>query len=155
MAAVYLPLGLIFRAIPITRGLGAAMMGIAITLYFVYPFVLAIMFLSGPPLEGITISVEEKPAQAEGGGSKPKICPADPTAAIELLDNPQFKPDSPQSKAASERMSSALGAFSLIQLYAYFYPLVAMFVSLITANAITSILGGDLSGISRSIFRVL
>lgn len=155
MAAVYLPLGLIFRAIPITRGLGAAMMGVAITLYFIYPFVLAILFLSGPPIEGITISVEEKPQQAGGSVAKPKVCPADPTAVLELLNNPQFKPDSPQGQARSEKLSNTISAFSLIQLYAYFYPVVAMFTCLLAANAITSVLGGDLSGISRSIFRVV
>lgn len=156
MAAIYLPLGIIFRAIPLTRGLGAAMLGIAITLYFIYPFVLAVLFLSGPPLEGVSINVEEKaPQTQEGTVEKPAICPNDPTAVLELIDSPAMKPDSPQGSKEGRKFSAAVSSLSQIQLYAFFYPLVAMFTSLMAVTTITSILGGDLSGIGRSIFRVI
>ncbi|MEM0437842.1 MAG: hypothetical protein QXU54_00920 [Candidatus Micrarchaeia archaeon] len=160
MVTVYLPLGILLRAFPYTRGGGAAIMGIAISLYFVYPFLLTVLFVNAPPLpDKCSVAVEIVEEEEETVKEGKKMCPADPTAIESLIEESQGnKPAG--SSGYGKLISSDVGGFSQdtagrIRLYAYFYPFVAMVGTFLFARSLTQILGGNIADIGRGMVRVI
>jgi hypothetical protein len=148
MFAVYLPLGILLRSIPFTRGGGAALMGIAITTYIFYPFFLSLFFFNGPQLP-YTCSVDFVFEEAEQEPSKK--CPLDPTAVVSLIEedessNAESKPNIPVLDVSG---------MNRIRMYTFYYPFLAMLVCIIVARTITQILGGNISDIGRGMVRVI
>ncbi|MCX8205791.1 MAG: hypothetical protein N3H30_01020 [Candidatus Micrarchaeota archaeon] len=160
MVTVYLPLGIMLRAFPYTRGGGAALMGIAISLYFVYPFLLTVLFVNAPPLPPeCSIAVEIKESEDTGATEGAKMCPSDPAAIESLISGAQG--NAPEgSSGFGKLISSDVGGFSpdkagRIRLYAYFYPFVAMAGTFLFARSLTQVLGGNISDIGRGMVRVI
>jgi len=155
MVTVYLPIGILLRSVPYTRGGGAAIMGIAISLYFVYPFLLAIMFFNGPQLPGrCSVEIEESPPAPPTSFAGKKLCPADPLAVDEFL-----KGDSGASGSGGDTSSSTpsmdVSGMGVVRMYSYFFPFVAMVGTVICARTLAQILGGNIADIGRGMTRVI
>lgn len=159
MVTVYLPLGILLRAFPYTRSGGAAIMGIAISLYFVYPFLLTVMFVNAPPLPDKCSLAVEIVEEAEAVKEGKKMCPADPMAIESLIEESQSKAPV-GSSGYGNLLSTDVGGFSQgtagrIRLYAYFYPFVAMVGTFLFARSLTQVLGGNIADIGRGMVRVI
>jgi len=149
MFAIYLPLGILLRSIPFTRGGGAAIMAIAITSYFFYPFFLALFYFNGPQLPGtcsVDFEVEKAPIPEEQ-----KKCPLDPTAVESLIEG-----DSESNVNSAPRIPVLdVSGMSRVKMYTFYYPFLAMLVCIIVVRAISQILGGNISDIGRGMVRVI
>lgn len=149
MFAIYLPLGILLRSIPFTRGGGAAIMAIAITTYFFFPFFLAIFYFNGPQLPS-TCSVDFTVETAETPPEEKK-CPLDPTAVASLIEGEK---DTNQESAPKIPVLDVSG-MSRIKMYTYYYPFLSMLICIIIVRAISQILGGNISDIGRGMVRVI
>ncbi|MEM3363883.1 MAG: hypothetical protein QXS93_00015 [Candidatus Micrarchaeia archaeon] len=152
MATVYLPIGILFRSIPFTRGAGAAIMAIAISLYFVYPFLLTILFFNGPPLPPVcAVSVT---APEEGGGTAakpPKVCPNDPTSVEAYFSTG----GGAGGTAGSLVQKIDVSGFDAVRMYAYYFPFVAFVGTVIFGRSLAQVLGGNISDIGRGMVRII
>ncbi|MCX8200350.1 MAG: hypothetical protein N3G76_02680 [Candidatus Micrarchaeota archaeon] len=152
MVTVYLPIGILLRSIPFTRGGGAAIMAIAISLYFVYPFLLTILFFNGPPLPpACSVSIE---APDEGGGTAvkpPKVCPNDPTAVEAYFGSGSGSAGS----TGSSLQKMDVSGFDAVRMYAYYFPFVAFVGAVLFGRSLAQVLGGNISDIGRGMVRVI
>lgn len=149
MFAIYLPLGILLRSIPYTRGGGAALMAIAITTYFFYPFFLAMFYFNGPQLPStcsVDFEYEKTPVAQED-----KKCPLDPTAVESLIEGEQ---DTNADSGFKIPVLDVSG-MSRIKMYTFYYPFLAMLICIIIVRAISQILGGNISDIGRGMVRVI
>lgn len=145
MFAVYLPLGILLRSIPYTRGGGAALMAIAITTYFFYPFFLALFYFNGPQLpEACSVDFEYETAEFSGV----KKCPLDPTA-VELLF------DELENPSPSRIPVLDVAGLNRIRIYTYYYPFLTFGICIIIVRSIAQLLGGNISDIGRGMVRVI
>ncbi len=153
MVSVYLPIGILLRSIPFTRGGGAAIMALAISLYFVYPFLLTMMFFNGPPLPAeCSVNIQTP----EGGGSQaastpPKVCPNDPTAVEAYFGGSGGGAGG--SSSAMQKLD--VSGFDAVRMYAYYFPFVAFIGTVLFARALAQMLGGNISDIGRGMVRVI
>lgn len=149
MFAVYLPLGILLRSVPFTRGGGAAIMAIAITTYFFYPFFLALFYFNGPQLPS-ACSVNFEVETTEIPDSEKK-CPLDPTAVLSLIeDSEETNKDTGPSIP-----SLNISGLNQIKVYTFYYPFITMLICLIIVRVIAQILGGNISDIGRGMVRVI
>ncbi len=149
MFAVYLPLGILLRSIPFTRGGGAAIMAIAITSYFFYPFFLGLFYFNGPQLPStcnVDIEFEPPPIPDEE-----KKCPLDPTAVVSLIEGE----DDDAFVSGPKIPVLDVSGMSRIRMYTYYYPFLAMLICIIVVRALAQILGGNISDIGRGMVRVI
>ncbi len=143
MLSVYLPLGLVLRMFPPTRAGGATLIAMVVGLYFIFPYMLAYLYLSGPGLD-----VDVNGPTGNSNSDEIKVCPLDPFA-IDVL----YEPTNIQS--LSNRISiTNLNGFNTIRLYGFYYPLVAFVSTLLISRSLAQVLGGDLGGMGRSILRL-
>jgi len=153
MVTVYLPIGILLRSVPFTRGGGAAIMAIAISLYFVYPFLLTTLFFSGPPLPKeckVTIEVEGQPSKTVNA---PKVCPSDPTAIEAYYGGESTSGGGGEGSKSLPTLD--ISGFQVVRLYAFFYPFIAMVGTLLFARSLAQVLGGNISDIGRGMVRVI
>ncbi len=139
MFTVYLPIGIILRIFPYTRGAGALMIALAIGLYIVYPLMFVVILMSsGSPPSG---------CQAPQITMSTNICANDPAAFATLIKVAQ---------AEAAMGSSGLGGQTVSMIvYAFFYPIVVLVVTFAFVRAIAPVLGADVSEMGRSLFKIL
>jgi len=140
MFTVYLPIGILLRIFPYTRGAGALMIALAIGLYLIYPLMFIVLLASsGSPPSGcevppVTVSV--------------KLCANDPSAVTTLIR-------AAQAEYGSGTSSSLGGDTASMIVYGFFYPIMALVVTFAFVRSLASILGADISEVGRSIFKIL
>jgi len=151
MFTVFLPIGIVLRAFPPTRGAGAVLIAIAIGLYVVFPLSYVVL-LTGTPskIEGCEVGVSV-PAEAV-------------IAEQQLLTTCPISTDAP-AKVASAAMED-LNAYSkvsakvdsgvsAIRYLAYLYLLISIGATFIFVRSISGMLGADISDLGRSMFKML
>jgi hypothetical protein len=148
MLAIYLPIGILLRSIPFTRGGGAAIMAIAITSYFFYPFFLGLFFFNGPQLPS-TCDVDFEYELAEIPDEQKK-CPLDPTAVGSIIEA-----EEEGDVSGVEIPVLDVSGMSRIRMYTFYYPFLSMLICIIVVRTISQILGGNISDIGRGMVRVL
>lgn len=139
MFTVYLPIGIILRIFPWTRGAGGLLIAIAIGLYIVYPLMFVVLIAnSGTAPQGC----HPVPIEAQKN-----ICVTDPASFVDLVE---------ASRAESSIGSSSLGsgAASMI-VFGYFYPMTVLVVVFVFIRTIASFLGADIADIGRGIFKMI
>ena len=139
MFTVYLPIGLVLRIFPWTRGAGAALIAFAIGLYIVYPLMFVIVIAnSGSAPEGcqaVPVSVEKN------------LCSSDPSSFIDLIA---------AAKAEASLNSGTLGgpASSMI-VFGYFYPMAILVVVFAFVRSLAPFLGADIAEMGRGLFKLI
>ncbi len=135
---VFLPLGIVLRIFPFTRGAGATLMAIAIGLYLVYPLMMVIMYTMVDPPKGCEVPKMEKEAE--------QICASDPGAFMQL-----------QKRVTSQQSKLTAGASNTAKMiiYAYFFPLVNIIVTIAFIRTIAGFLGADIAEIGKGIFKLV
>jgi hypothetical protein len=139
MFTVYLPLGIILRILPWTRGAGGLLIALAIGLYLVYPmmFVFLIANSGGAP-SGCT------PLQFD---VQKTLCVTEPASFVDLIES---------AKAEASLGTGTLGgnASSMI-VFGYFYPLTLLVVVFAFVRSLAPFLGADIAEMGRGLFRMI
>ncbi|MFH1448004.1 MAG: hypothetical protein ABIG39_04015 [Candidatus Micrarchaeota archaeon] len=139
MFTVYLPLGIILRIFPWTRGAGGLLIALAIGLYLVYPLMFIIIIASsGSAPEGcqaVPITVQRN------------LCTTDPSSFVDLIE---------AAKAESSLRTGSLGgpASSMI-IFGFFYPFTILVVVFAFVRSLAPFLGADIAEMGRGLFRMI
>jgi hypothetical protein len=145
MFTLFLPVGIILRAFPPTRGSGAVLVAIAIGFYFVYPLTYTILYIGTPPvIEGCNVKAVLDSTAIQ------KQCPLDLGSTSQLV-------------ASSADLAATLDAavpqlqagMSSLRFAAFIYMLISLGVTFIFVRSLSSILGADISEIGRTMLRML
>lgn len=145
MLPVFLPIGLVLRAFPVTRGAGGLITAFALGFAFVYPmtYVLIIALMS---------NIDAPCAQVTA--LAPKIT-ADPCfnnrgAVQEIVFELGGK-----TGETNKFSDSAIGLLSIMYMQAFFYPLIALIVTFTFIRQTGSLFGADLAEIGRGIIKII
>lgn len=136
---VFLPLGIVLRIFPFTRGAGAVLMAIAIGLYLVYPMMMVVMYTMVDTPKGCVLPEMKKEPE--------KICASDPAAFTHLQERLVREQKTKLGEGASETAKMIV--------YAYFFPLVNVIVTIGFIRTLASFLGADIAEIGRGIFKLI
>ncbi|MEM3369410.1 MAG: hypothetical protein QW783_04310 [Candidatus Micrarchaeia archaeon] len=142
---LFLPIGLILRSFPPTRGAGAVLVAIAIGFYFVYPLVYTLLYVGGPrQIEGCNLQIQLSPEMVE------KSCPVNIGATESILTS--GAEDFAQLDASTLKIQAGMNSMRFM---AFVYMLISLGVTFIFIRSLSSILGADISEIGRTMFRML
>ncbi len=139
MLAIFLPVGLVLRIFPFTRGIGGLFIAIAIGLFFVWP---TFFLLTDPTF----VKQDERLDTQQQG-----MCYTGfRGASVVLAGVLSYGPNSP------EALATASGAELVFQITiaTLFYPFVALVIALIFIRAMTPLLGGDLGELMKMVARL-
>jgi len=140
MLGVFLPLGIIFRIFPLTRGVGGLFIAIAIGFYFVFPIMSVILDPTFVKAQGRPSAVMQDPDACYVG-----------FRGVSVLINsiPQNEEDS--IVVDYNNYSQALARLTVKIM---FYPFVALALALIFVRAAAPLLGGDTGEIMRMVAKL-
>ncbi len=139
MFTVYLPIGIVLRIFPWTRGAGALLIALAIGLYIVYPLMFIVVIAnSGSAPEGcspVPMTVQKS------------LCATEPSSFVELIQS---------AKAEASLGSGSLGggASSMI-VFGYFYPISVLVIVFAFVRSIAPFLGADIAEMGRGLFKIV
>ena len=145
MFTLFLPVGLILRSFPPTRGAGAVMVAVAIGFYVIYPLIFTILYVGTPPvIDGCVIAA---PLDVQ---STSETCPVDVGAVSNAISSAAdtgliLDAEMPRIEAGMTSMRFAALVYMIISLGGTF----------IFVRSFSSILGADISEIGRSMFRMM
>jgi len=145
MFTVFLPIGIILRAFPPTRGAGAVLIAISIGLYIVFPMAYTMLYLGSPKMvQGCNVQIPS-------------------TTSIETAACP-LAPDS-MATAASTAATSSIdlstnipiikSGTSQIKYMAYLYLLISLGTTFIFVRSVSGLLGADISEMGRSMMKLV
>jgi hypothetical protein len=145
MFTVFLPIGLILRSFPPTRGAGAVLVAIAIGFYFVYPLTFTLLYAGSPKqIEGCNVRVALDTTQLE------KTCPVNVGATTQILAS-----SSDLAATLDAAVPQLQAGTSDLRFAAFVYMLISLGVTFIFVRSLSSILGADISEIGRTMLRML
>ena len=145
MLSVFLPIGLVLRIFPLTRGLGGLLIAIAIGFFFVWP-----TFFVLTDSTFVKAEASEGPSQERQEGA----CFTGFKGTAIILQN--VIGDSFGGAAAGETLALDNGKLLLFQLTisVMFYPFVSLVITLIFIRAMTPLLGGDMGELMKMVARL-
>ncbi|MEM3408025.1 MAG: hypothetical protein QW054_00265 [Candidatus Micrarchaeia archaeon] len=145
MFTVFLPIGLILRAFPPTRGAGAVLVAIAIGFYLIYPLTFTLLYTGTPKqIEGCNLQVAFDYSQLE------KTCPLNIGATTQIISSA-----SDLAATLDAAVPQLQAGTSSIRFTAFLYMLISLGVTFIFVRSLSSILGADISEIGRTMLRLL
>ncbi|MEM4389119.1 MAG: hypothetical protein QXG98_00460 [Candidatus Micrarchaeia archaeon] len=142
MFTIFLPLGVVLRVLPYTRGAGAFLMGLAIGMYLVYPFSYALILSVGAQhdlLSCVEYNVEalrEQCATQEGIAQLSFIWKVKNTGIIAYLTT-----------------VGRLIPFMFME--AYIYPLMALTITFTAVKQLSDFLGANVAEIAQGLVRLI
>jgi hypothetical protein len=141
MLGVFLPLGLLLRIIPVTRGVGGLFIAIAIGFYFVWP---TFSVLTDPTfVRGDETRVDDKLAGMCFTGFR----------GVAVIMNSALNTG---LGGGANELANAQGEALLFEITigSVFYPFIALVITLIFIRAATPLLGGDMGELMRMVARL-
>jgi len=145
MFTVFLPIGIILRAFPPTRGAGAVLAALAIGLYVIFPMTYLIFYIGTPnSLEGCNLQVTTAITSISAN------CPIYPSTMTETAGAAMAKTFEAQSNLMRVQTVS-----SQIRYLVWLYLLMAISITFIFVRSAAGILGADISEIGRSMFKMV
>ncbi|MEM4348522.1 MAG: hypothetical protein QXN37_03050 [Candidatus Anstonellaceae archaeon] len=147
----FLPIGLILRSIPITRGIGAFVTAFALGFAFVFPVSYLTIVAVMPSLHGACTQIENiKLSPTIQLLAEEEPCFTNPAAQFEAY----YKLNNKMNEVGNiiEFLSSMLG---IIFLQATFYPLAALTITFTFIRQTSSLLGADLAEIGRGLIKII
>jgi len=143
MLSIFLPLGLVFRAFPITRGVGGLMIAIALGLFFIFPM-FAVFFDPGYVEVPETTNVFEYD-YTEGcyGGFLGAVAITDYIRSDEHVEMTNF-----QYEHAADIYTNILYGIQ-------FYHFVAFAITVVIIGMMAPIFGGDMGEMMRFVMKVV
>lgn len=143
MLPVFLPLGLVLRIFPFTRGVGGLFIAMAIGFYFIWP---TFAVLSDPSL--IRVSATEQPSDTLQKG-----CFTGFKGAATIM-NSAFASSVSGVGITQLALENCTSSLYQITISTMFYPFVAFVIAMIAIRAMTPLLGGDMGDMMRMVARL-
>ena len=143
MLSVFLPLGLVLRILPFTRGVGGLFIAMAVSFFFIWP---TFAVLSDPSL--VRASTLEQPNSMLQQG-----CFTGFKGAAVIMSS-SFSSTFGGVGTTDISIEKGTQLLTDITISAMFYPFIAFVVSLIAIRAMTPLLGGDLGELMRMVARL-
>jgi len=145
MFTVFLPIGIILRSFPPTRGAGAVLTAISIGLYVVFPMTYLILYIGTPDSlgscnVGIPVAMLDVPA----------TCPISPSSVTTTTAAAASKSVEAESNLIRIQTISTEARY-----LAWLYLLISLSIMFIFVRSAAGILGADISEIGRSMFRMI
>lgn len=140
MLSVFLPLGLLLRILPVTRGVGGLFIAIAIGFFFVFP---TFFLLADPTF----VKSDEQFRDSLQGVCFTGFRGAS-TLLAGVLTNSAISSGSALASASAEEMVFQITIGTM------FYPFVALVLTLIFIRTMTPLLGGDLGELMKMVARL-
>ncbi len=157
MLSYFLPVGIVLRTFPLTRGAGALLMGLAIGLYFFYPLTYSIILAAnvgqlntGNVLKSAACVSYD--ALAGNSPATPQIENSYPglgtfsKAVFWLMDNLGKIPD---------WIVGVNGTIPFMVHELFLYPLVALTVTFTVTKALSDLFGADVSELARGLIKLI
>jgi hypothetical protein len=145
MFTVFLPIGILLRAFPPTRGAGAVLIAIAIGFYVVFPMAYTLLYLGSPKtVQGCNMNIPsttsvEAAACPLSAGTVASTAGEAATSSIDLSTNvPILKSGTSQ-----------------IKYMAYLYLLISLGTTFIFVRSVSGLLGADISEMGRSMMKLV
>jgi len=145
--AVFLPLGVILRAFPFTRGAGGLLIAIAIGFFIVYP----VMFTY------VSLMSESKPTAEEIAGSLTfggLDLEQFSAGAVDFENATEFANVALQPEAA-QKVDFIYGWLGPVAIKIFYYPVVVFMVTLTFIRTISPILGADITEIGQGLVKLI
>jgi len=146
MLSVFLPLGLVLRIFPLTRGVGGLFIAMAIGFFFIWP---TFFVLSDPTF--VKVDDQNAPSQERQAG----VCFTGFKGSAIILQS-VLGNNNGGAAIGGEQLAVENGKLLLFQLTIsiLFYPFVALVITLIFIRAMTPLLGGDLGELMKMVSRL-
>lgn len=146
MLSMFLPIGLVLRAIPFTRGIGAFFISLAIGLYIIYPI---LFFITDPTFVKIKAQSYPELTKDEIGWPWPSFKGAVAMATL----GPQL----PTATRAYNMVSIPHTGEALASLYYFFiiHPIVILSITVVIMRYLTYLFGGEGQELYRLASRVI
>lgn len=143
MFTFFLPVGLILRTFPMTRGVGGFLIALAIGGYIVFPLsVVAIVALQGNVASSCTVNFAALPGIQTCGDS--------------LTDAYLVQDYTRQNMGTiSNYAQLAANKVALIYLQSFFYPLVALVILFTFVRQTSSVMGADLAELGTGLVKII
>ena len=141
MLSIFLPLGLVLRILPLTRGVGGLFISLGVGFFFVWP---TFFLLTDPSF----VVVNLPPAQAKQSGG----CFVSFTGSTSVIAG--LIADNGEAQALDAAISEARELVYSMTIATTFYPFVSLVITLIFIRAMTPLLGGDMGELMRMVSRL-
>jgi hypothetical protein len=148
MLQIFLPIGLVLRSFPVTRGAGGLVTAFALGFAFVFPISYVLIVAMMPNAGAICSQVSVLKAEAAATHSDP--CLNNEGAQMEKYY--QLKAGKGRLGGISSFLSESLNIFFLQSM---FYPLVALIITFTFIRQTSSLLGADLAEIGRGLIKII
>jgi len=146
MLAVFLPIGLLLRIIPVFRGIGGLFIAISIAFYFVFPIAYIM-------LDPTTVRPDASSIIDTVPYERPNACFNSFSGFVEMITAP---PQMVSAASTSAVDPNSVGAeLAKMQMEAFFYPLAALAASILFISAMAPLLGGDSGYIMHFLTKVI
>ena len=149
MLQVFLPIGLILRAFPVTRGAGGLVTAFALGFAFVFPMCYMLVVAMMPNAGAICSQVSLKILPDA------TVAHSDPCLNNEGAQMAQYY----QLKSETGRMNGIVSflqqTINLFFLQSMFYPLVALIITFTFIRQTSSLMGADLAEIGRGLLKII
>ena len=149
MLQVFLPIGLVLRAFPVTRGAGGLVTAFALGFAFVFPMCYVLIVAMMPNAGAICSQVSLKILpDAEASHSNP--CLNNEGAQMEQYY--QLKSETGRLNGIVSFLQQTINIFFLQSM---FYPLVALIITFTFIRQTSSLMGADLAEIGRGLLKII
>jgi len=148
MLPIFLPIGLILRAFPITRGAGGLITSIALGFAFVYPISYVLIVAMMPNAGAICSQIDLTKAEVQATHSDP--CLNNRGAQAEKYY--QLKSESGRAHGIATFFEESLNIFFLQSLI---YPFVVLIMTFTFIRQTSSLFGADLAEIGRGLMKII
>ncbi|VVC00655.1 Uncharacterised protein [uncultured archaeon] len=148
MLNIFLPMGLILRAFPATRGAGGLVTAFAFAFAFVFPMTYVLIIAMMPNINVFC-------AQVQVAAQGPDIVNQDPclnNAGGMMEGYYKLKSQTGETTGLVDWIESNIG---MMMLQAMFYPLVALTVAFTFMRQASSLMGSDLAEIGRGLIKLI
>jgi hypothetical protein len=148
MLQIFLPIGLILRSFPVTRGAGGLVTAFALGFAFVFPISYVLIVAMMPNTHALCSQVNVMKEEAVNAHQDP--CLNNEGAILEKYY--QLKAEKGKLGGISAFLSESINIFFLQSM---FYPLVALVITFTFIRQTSSLLGADLAEIGRGLLKII
>jgi hypothetical protein len=146
---IFLPLGILMRIFPLTRGTGGLFIALAIGFYVVFP---TAFILTDPSY--VRIESEDKPPLASEGNFGISACYPGFRGSAIIINS--FFGSGPGGTGEDTRFSRrAIDVLPQLTIEIMFYPFIAFVITLMFVRAATPVLGGDTGELMRMVSKLV
>jgi hypothetical protein len=148
MLPVFLPIGLILRAFPVTRGAGGLITAFALGFAFVFPICYVLIVAMMPNAGAICSQISLMKTEAEDSHQDPCLN----NEGAQMAQYYKLKGEKGRLNGIVSFVSESINIFFL---QAIFYPLVALIVTFTFIRQTSSLMGADLAEIGRGLIKII